>query len=216
MYQEYHQSRKVGREVDYLGCTGCLVQADMSHGRKKQHQECTCARAIEAIVDADEESQRQDNQHGFTLRERGLVRLQGLLAKHVASRQRQDHQHDNLEGIGLDQQRQTGTQPRATQGSNYGRKHPLPMDETTSGVMPGSHHRTQTSTELIRTDSRMRWKAGNQVSRERNQSATSGNGINEARQEHQRAHNQVFNHNSIIIKSSCLVVLSKAKDLTSC
>ena len=65
--------------------------------------------------------------------------------------------------------------------------------------MPSGHNRTQTSTELIRTDSCMRRKSGYQIGRERNQPATTGYGIDKTRQKHQRAHNQVFYHNSIFM-----------------
>ena len=195
MPQEHGQGSKVGREVDYLGSAGRFVQADMCHSCEQQHEEGTCTRAIEAIVDTDEESQREDNQHGLFIGIGFLIRLERLLAKHVAGCQRQDHQHDKLEGISLDQQRQTCAQPRTAQGSYHGGKHPLPMDKATAGIVPSGNQCTQTGTELVGTDGRMRGQTGNQVSRQGDESATAGNGINKARQEHQRTNNQVFNHN---------------------
>ena len=81
------------------------------------------------------------------------------------------------------------------------------MNETTTGIVPSSHHSTQTSTELIRTDRRMRRKSRNEIGWERNQTTPSGYGINKARQKHQRTHNQIFYHIPFLYNCTKLLFL---------
>jgi hypothetical protein len=89
------------------------------------------------------------------------------------------------------------------------------MDKPTTGIMPSRYRSSQTRTELVRANCGMRRKTGYQISRKRNQATATGNGIDKARQKHQRANNQIFYHLSIFKKLFLRVILSEAKNLNT-
>jgi uncharacterized YigZ family protein len=81
------------------------------------------------------------------------------------------------------------------------------MNESATGIMPCSYYRTQTSTELVRSNGCMGRKSRNQIGWEGNQTSASRYCINKACQKHQRADNQIFNHRIISFNCTKVVIL---------
>ena len=107
-----------------------------------------------------------------------MIRFQRLLVQYIDARQREDDQHNHFKCIGGDQQGQPSAQPGAKERQKHRRQHPTPTDKPVASKLPRSYTGATAGAKLIGAYRRMRRKARNQIGRQGDQTAPSGNRVN--------------------------------------
>ena len=192
MQEEDAERSDIRRRIDDLRHAVRLFQRKMRDARQKQQQEGAGAGAVEAIIHAEEEGSHHAEDDRFLIRVRRFLCDQYIAAREVEPCRRENDQHEDHEDLRIHQESKIRAQRGTGEGADHAGERELPRDEAAFGKFECRKHCPHRRAHLICRNGVMDGKPGEQVARQGDQPAASGDGIDEARKHDQRADDSIL------------------------
>ena len=193
MQDEDHEGGDVRRQVDDLRLAVGGFDAELREDSEGDDEEGAGARAVEAIIEADDKCGEDGGHVDLRAVRRCFfdVVVEDVAVQDDEGGHRQDDEEDRDEDLLRDEEADAGTDRGADDSRNDGRDRELPVDEAFADEADGRDGGAAAAGKLVGADGVMRREAGEQVGRKGNQTAASADGIDETGEKNERTADKI-------------------------